>query len=194
MRRRFVSGWAVLLLLPLATLILADLSSAQDEAEHGYIGVDGCKICHKSAKKGDQYGKWLEGPHAGAYKTLASEEAAAFAAERGLEGSPQEIDECLRCHVTAHGAKAELLGKKYDVKDGVGCESCHGPGADYKSKKVMESLEASVAAGLIVPSEETCLSCHNEDSPSFDGFVFEEMWAQIAHPRPAEAEEAAEGK
>ena len=37
-----------------------------------------------------------------------------------------------------HGAAAELLGKKYDVAEGVGCESCHGAGADYKKKKIME--------------------------------------------------------
>mgnify|MGYP001819881094 FL=1 len=55
---------------------------------------------------------------------------------------------------------------------GVGCEACHGPGSDYKSMKTMKDREASIAAGLVVPNEETCNSCHAgaapHDLPAFD--------------------------
>ena len=33
-------------------------------------------------------------------------------------------------------------------------------------------------------SKETCLTCHNEKSPTFKGFNYEEYWAKIAHPTP----------
>ena len=171
-----------------AWILSPGTTGAEGEEAHGFIGVDGCKLCHKSEKKGNQYGKWLEGPHAKAYETLGSEEAAKVMAAKGLEGSAQENDECLSCHVTGHGAPAELLGKKYAVTDGVGCESCHGAGADYKSKKTMEDREASIAAGLIIPTEETCRGCHNENSPTAKEFNFEESLAKVAHPNPAKAE------
>jgi hypothetical protein len=160
-----------------------------EKAEHGFIGVDGCKMCHKSEKKGNQFGKWSEGPHAKAFATLASDESKAIAKKAGIEGDPQKADACLKCHVTGHGAKAELLGKKFKVEDGVGCESCHGAGEDYKKKSVMESREASIAAGMIVPTEETCKGCHNEESPTYKEFDYEKALAQVAHPYPAEAAE-----
>ena len=66
----------------------------------------------------------------------------------------------------------------------MGCESCHGAGSEYKSMKVMKDREASVAAGLVIPTEETCTGCHNDKSPTFKGFDFAEYSAKIAHPNP----------
>lgn len=193
--RKYLVLVAVLTLGFLLTYGLTIAQEAKSEAgekaavEHGYIGVDGCKMCHKSEKKGDQFGKWSESPHAKAFATLATDEAKAVAKKAGLEGDPQKADACLTCHVTGHGAKAELFGKKYKAEDGVGCESCHGAGADYKKTKTMKDREAAVAAGLIVPTEETCKGCHNEKSPTFKEFDFEKAFAQIAHPYPKEAAE-----
>jgi len=172
-----------LLLLSMALPATRSLSTEEQPA-HGFVGVDGCKTCHKSEKSGNQYGIWLESRHAKAYEALATPQAKEFAVARGLEGNPQELDECLRCHVTAHGVDAQFLGTKYAITDGVGCESCHGAGDDYKSKKVMEDHDASIAAGLIMPTEATCKGCHNEESPSYKPFDFDEFFAKIAHPTP----------
>jgi hypothetical protein len=158
--------------------------------QHEFVGVATCKMCHHAASKGDQYGKWLASPHAKAYEVLGTDAAKATAAKVGLKGNPQEADECLGCHVTAHGVKAELLGAKYKVEDGVGCESCHGAGGDYKSMKVMKDKDAAIAAGLVMPTAETCKGCHNEKSPNFKGFDFAKMFPLIAHPYP----KAEEGK
>jgi len=39
--------------------------------------------------------------------------------------------------------------------------------------------------GMIKPvTKEVCVSCHNEESPTFKGFDFEKMVAKIAHPVP----------
>jgi hypothetical protein len=171
----------------LSFVLLAAGVTVASAGDHQFIGVDGCKMCHKKAATGDQYGKWLESSHAKAYETLASDAAKAIAAEKGLGDNPQEIGECLGCHVTGHGAAAELLGKKYAVTDGVGCESCHGAGGDYKKKSVMEDQAAAIAAGMIIPDEKTCMGCHNDKSPTFTEFDFAKMAAKIAHPNPEKA-------
>jgi hypothetical protein len=172
-------------------MILAIPTTGQSDevAEPGFVGVGGCKMCHKKEADGNQHGKWLEGRHSKAFETLGGEKAAEIAAGLGHTGSPQELDECLSCHVTAHGVDAARLGKKYSIEEGVGCESCHGPGAVYKKKSIMADREQALAAGLVIPTEETCVTCHNEKSPTFTGFVFDEMVAKIAHPYP-EAEVA----
>ena len=183
-------GWTAVTIFGLAAVI--GITGAQDEAKetgqaakmHSYIGADGCKICHKTEKSGDQYGKWAAGPHAQAFTVLGTEKAMEVAKKAGVTGNPQEAAECLQCHVTAHGVPAEQLGPKFAKEEGVGCEACHGPGSDYKSKKVMEDREAAVAAGMLVPSEKTCLNCHNEKNPTHTGFDFKTAFAEIAHPTP----------
>ena len=52
---------------------------------------------------------------------------------------------------------------------------------------VMKDREKSIAAGLVIPTAETCTACHNEESPTYKGFEFEEMLAKVAHPNPKNA-------
>jgi hypothetical protein len=155
--------------------------------KHTFIGASKCKMCHKKAESGEQYPLWEKSKHANAYATLASEESKKIAAERGID-NPQEADACLKCHVTGHGAPAELLGTKYDQAEGVGCESCHGAGGDYYKKKTMVAITTGeidgASVGLVTPDEKTCTACHNEESPTFAGFEYEEMVKKIAHPIP----------
>ncbi len=171
------------LLTVFAAITLVAVLSGPAVAEHAYVGVDTCKMCHKKEDKGNQYGAWAESAHARAYETLASDKAKEFATARGVANA-QEAPECLKCHVTGYGADASLLGKKYKVEDGVGCESCHGAGKDYKSIKIMKDVEQAKANGLIIPTEETCTKCHNEESPAYKPFDFEAKHAVIAHPNP----------
>jgi hypothetical protein len=166
-------------------------AASEEAKQRQFIGVDKCKVCHKGATKGEQYEKWLAGPHSKAFETLASEPAKAIAKEKGI-ADPQAAPECLKCHVTGHGVAAEFLGPKHKNEDGVGCESCHGAGSDYYKMATMKSLAAGETepgtVGLVVPGEKLCVSCHNEESPTFKKFVFAERVKQIAHPRPAKAE------
>lgn len=156
-------------------------------AGHEIVGTPKCKACHKK-KTGDQWKIWSESAHAGAFETLASEESRKIAAEKGL-GDPQSEEACLKCHVTRAiiGDDAVVAEKgKYSDSEGVGCEACHGPGSDYKPKKIMNDPEAARAAGLImITTADGCTQCHNEESPTFKGFDFEERMAEIAHPVPA---------
>lgn len=177
------------LIISISLVVLGGLmlGMAQDAAAGPeLVGSPKCKACHKS-KTGDQWKIWTESKHAGAFETLASDAAKKIAAEKGIEDA-QTAAECLKCHATKAflGAEVVVSAKgKYADTEGIGCEACHGPGSDYKSKKVMVDSEASKAAGLVrVKSADACAKCHNEESPTFKGFEFEERWAEIAHPVP----------
>lgn len=176
--------------LAAAAALLAPSVSRAAEGTPQYVGVEACGKCHKRDRTGNQLKQWQESRHAGAYATLGTERAAAVANEAGLEGSPQESPECLRCHVAAYGVDAALIvaprpGKNgFQITDGIQCETCHGPGSLYKSRKVMKDHEASVAAGLILPDESLCVTCHNEQSPTYQAFNFEERVKKVQHPIP----------
>lgn len=115
---------------------------------HKYIGDGKCKMCHMK-----QYKSWQQTKHAKAFDALKPEE--------------QQKEECVQCHVTGYKETEELLKN-------VQCEACHGPGSDYKDIKIMKDKEKAIAAGLIIPNEETCKKCHNKKSPYFKEFNFEE--------------------
>lgn len=169
--------------------LLGNVEPVTAVQESQFIGASRCRTCHRKEEAGAQYPKWEESAHAQAYMTLASDEAKAIAAEKGIE-NPQASGECLQCHVTAYGVPAERLGEKYSMEEGVGCESCHGAGGDYYKKSTMESITSGEiegsSVGLVTPDSETCVQCHNEKSPTFEGFNFEEYAAKIAHPIPEE--------
>jgi len=177
---RIVTGLAVVCSLTLG----GALTSAADST-FKYIGASKCKTCHKKELIGDQYGKWEKAGHASAFKTLLGEKAIAVAKEKGIAGKPSEAAECLKCHATAATLGPNDVEKKpLDNKDGVQCESCHGPGSGYKKKKVMADHEKSLAAGLIIPDEKTCAKCHNDTSPTWKGFDYAEAKKKIDHSIP----------
>lgn len=173
-------------------LVLGQEKAAAAKVQHSYVGVKACGMCHKSEKQGEQLKIWEGSLHSKAYETLKSEQAAAIAKEKGLESPAYESAECLKCHVTEFGVKADLLEAKYVSNMGVQCESCHGAGSDYKKMSIMKDPKAAIENGLNALSVEDgsakklCVTCHNEESPTFKEFKFAEMWPKIAHPIPAE--------
>lgn len=189
------------LLVALALVFASAASSAQ---EHKYVGVKKCRSCHKKAAIGNQYGVWEESKHAKAFEALASEKAKELATAAGVE-NPQSDERCLKCHVTAYGAPAELLGLKFEANLGVQCEACHGAGMDYSKKKIMIDRDLSLANGLVIPNEETCTRCHSDQSPTWDperytrpdgskvGFDFDQAFEKIAHPVPEDYDPSARG-
>ena len=184
-------------------MIFSGLCFAQN---YEYIGTYKCKNCHKKDEMGAQYKVWEKAAHSKAFETLGSDKAKGIAKERGIEGSPQESAECLGCHTVGFGkggyevkdkafwepAPDDKEGlkavKRMESLQGVGCESCHGPGSEYESKKTMTAIFEGKAKpedhGLLIPNEETCLGCHNEKSPTFTPFDYKERLKKIAHPYP----------
>jgi cytochrome c5 len=162
-------------------IVLTTVFVASMSAQHTYVGVKTCKMCHQAESKGKQFGIWQKSKHAEAFKALSSAKAVEIAKAKGLKKSAAETPECMQCH----GISTEPAL----MADGVQCEVCHGPGSDYKSMSIMKDSAKAVAAGLIVYKdkaaiEKKCRTCHNEKSPTFPGFKFEEMWAKIKHPVP----------
>ena len=142
-----------------------------------FIGSAKCKICHKGEKNGGIFEVWEGSAHAKSMAVLV---------EKGEDKNPA----CLGCHTTGNGTGGYGAEGMAEVDlASVGCEACHGAGSEYKTKKVMEDVEAAKAAGLIIPTEETCKTCHNEKSPTFKGFNYAEYWAKIAHKVPEAAAE-----
>lgn len=162
-----------------------------------YIGSDKCKICHKKETAGEQYPIWEKGPHARSFETLKSDQSKAIAKKMGLKVAPDQAPECLKCHVTGWGDGGYQLDvdpadaravKTNDDLARVGCESCHGAGKEYKSKKTMLGIYNGELKGedfgLTTITAKTCTSCHNPDSPTYKKFVYEERVKEIVHPVP----------
>lgn len=71
-----------------AAAVLLYFANSAFSAEHKYIGVKKCSICHKSDAKGSQYGQWLSTKHAKAYETLGRDAAKVTAQKAGVSGNP----------------------------------------------------------------------------------------------------------
>ncbi len=167
-----------------ATEAAADTAKAKAEAPvFKYVGAAKCKACHNLEKYGKQYDKWSKGPHAGAYATLANEESTKLAKKLKIK-DPQKSDSCLVCHITAYGVPDTLKGEKYTMEEGVSCEACHGAGEKYWPIKIMRDKKLAMKNGLIEPTEELCITCHNEKSPTYKEFKYEEFVKAIDHSFP----------
>ena len=181
------SAWIV---VAIGLWLAAGVAGAADE-EPRYVGAKKCRTCHKKELIGDQYGKWQNGKHAKAFATLESEKSLEIAGAKGIAGPPTEAEECLRCHVTAYGEDPSKFAKApLAPEEGVGCESCHGPGSLYKKKKTMADRAKSVAAGMweVDKDDQICAACHNSDAPTApaEGYDFAKLREGVQHPIPAE--------
>ncbi len=161
--------------------ITASFATAQNK----YVGTKMCKACHNTDKMGKQFDVWSKTKHAEAFKVLASDKANEIAKAKGI-AKPAESAECLDCHAKPVDPK---LVAGYDPKDGVQCETCHGAGSTYKNMTIMKDKAKAIAAGMTnfkdnAAIEKMCKTCHNEKSPTFKGFKFDEMWSMIKHPVP----------
>lgn len=169
-----------------AALLITGASQAQNKP-FKYVGSKACMPCHLAAKSGAAYKIWQESKHAKAFATLATPAALEIAKKKGI-ADPQKADACLKCHLTAHGVAASMLAPTFKADEGVGCESCHGPGSEYKDMATMKAIDAGTmkgeSVGLVAPEEKVCVKCHNAESPNYKSFKFAEYAAKIAHPTP----------
>jgi hypothetical protein len=126
------------------------------KAEAGFIGNEPCRECHKEA-----FPVWASSKHAHGYATLK-------------EKKKQYHLDCIGCHVTGWQKPGGVC--RVDVvagREGVGCESCHGPGLLHAD----DPSDANIAKG---DDPKLCVSCHDrENSPHF---VFEKYLPQILGP------------
>lgn len=150
-----------------------------------YVGAEKCAgACHKTEAQGNQLEIWKNSKHSQAYKVLETAEADKIASEKGYKTPAKETLACLKCHVT--NADASMTLETFSIKDGVQCETCHGPGSEYKSMSVMKDKQKAMENGLILHTEKAmfCTGCHNENSPTFKSFDYDSFWAKIKHSKP----------
>ena len=174
-------------LLLFAVMILLVTGSGIEQSKFKYVGANTCVgVCHRSEAQGNQYEIWSNSAHSRAFLTLQTERADSIARAGGFNTPASETPACIRCHTLGKDVdESELLGS-FDISQGVQCESCHGPGSEYKAAEVMRDPEKSASLGLIVhmEREKFCTNCHNPESPTFFGFDYDPMWEMIAHPKP----------
>jgi hypothetical protein len=159
--------------LALAVAPIAAQAPAAPPASH--LGVASCAsgVCHGVAKPVDgtdvlrnEYVTWSHfDPHAGAYRTLRSEESRRIAARLGIEAVERDPG-CLACH--SEDAPAAARGPRFQLDDGVGCEACHGAAGPWiathdDAPRVTHA--DNVARGLIALERaavraRVCAACH----------------------------------
>ncbi|MBX7133214.1 MAG: hypothetical protein K1X67_11105 [Fimbriimonadaceae bacterium] len=124
------------------------------EASAPFAGSQACASCHS-----DAYEVWKNSAHAHALATLEK------------EGQDRDPD-CTGCHVVGLTSKGGFISRKETPKlTDVGCESCHGPGAEHVEKPTEMPMKK---VGRF-----SCLKCHVPDhSP---GFSFQAAWDKIKH-------------
>lgn len=167
-------------------LLVNPLGANELKGDNKYVGVKICGTCHRTEKQGKQFDIWQKSKHASAYKTLLTDKANEIAKSKGLAKPAAESPECLQCHAIT---ETKLVDKTFDMKDGVQCEVCHGAGSAYKTITIMKDKAKAIAAGMTEYKndediEKMCKTCHNDKSPTYTEFKFNEKWEKIKHPVP----------
>lgn len=163
---------------------LAGLSYAEDaakapekaaEKQAAFVGNKTCAMCHKGAAKGEIHEKWLASKHAKAFAVLPAE--------------GKTNPKCFSCHTTGAGKTGgyDPAAKNAADLEGVGCESCHGAGSDYKAVHGKDKAKA-LTLGMVVPTEATCKACHAgavpEGHKALPKFDFAAAKVKIEHKLP----------
>lgn len=157
-------------------------SAASIPAEDGRVhhGVASCagSTCHGSVRQFEgsnilhnEFITWTrEDRHAKAYQTLLSKESRRIAQKLGI-GAPHTEALCLDCH--ADNVAEKFRGAKFQISDGIGCESCHGGSEKWLNSHVKKTDHRQNIKQGLYPTEdlqaraELCLSCHYGNNNKF---------------------------
>jgi hypothetical protein len=160
-----------------------------DEAK--YEGSKSCQKCHFK-----EYQTWQKTKMAKAFETLKPNAAADAKKAANLDPAKDYTKDakCVSCHVTGYGKPGGYpeLGKEWSAEEkaraplleGVGCESCHGPGSlasPYKKDNKEYKWADLVKLGAVHPDEKNCAGCHHKGSPTFKEFKFAEQIGKDTH-------------
>jgi len=203
--RRLLTGLFVAMIVMASTFGLS--SAAKSSAalkKNRYIGAEACKTCHSAEASGHQNQAWQEMKHASAFKTLQGEEAIKVGKERGI-AEPWKSEKCLKCHVTGFGEPEEMFKKSFDPELGIQCETCHGPAELHKKARLRAAAEddgddegfgdededavaefVQIPEGELAPvaTRELCITCHNDESPSYKHFCMYKFEHDVRHLDP----------
>jgi hypothetical protein len=155
------------------------VTGAKLESRLEYVGSGQCRSCHAQGKDGGEYIAWLRSGHASAYWRLATDWAQFLASRRDEYSqvtAPIEEPRCLACHTVGGHEGDPPRGDGLRVEQGVGCESCHGPGSAYLDPGIMADRARFLANGGRIPDQTVCVTCHRDEH-----FDFEERRPKIRH-------------
>lgn len=138
------------------------------KGEAAFVGNGECKTCHE-----DAFPVYEKTKHPHGWETLET------------QGKQFHLN-CVGCHVTGYqqpGGVCRL--DKVAGREGVGCESCHGPGSLHADAPSTDNIRAS-------PGESVCITCHNpENSPHFDFATYLPRILGPGHGKKAETGKSA---
>lgn len=163
-------------------LVSTNLAAGQAQDQSAlHVGVATCagSNCHGAMKpfedsgvRQNEYLIWQrEDQHSKAYDVLLNDESKRIAKNLGIAAA-HESKTCLVCH-TDYVPESQQ-GLRYQIEDGVGCETCHGAAENWLGPHVSgrNSHADNIAAGLYPTSDpkqraKLCLGCHygNSDKP-----------------------------
>ena len=179
--------FSVILISALAIILTASSDNySKSYGDYKYVGVDGCtKACHKTDAAGKQLDIWKASKHSQAWTALTTPEADKTAKDKGFTTAATETPFCIKCHVLGKDIDPSTLSDTFKKEDGVQCETCHGPGSEYKSLSIMKDKQKAIDNGLLIQTgKEFCVTCHNPESPNYKEFNYDDAWAQIKHVKP----------
>ncbi len=177
----------------------ATYAVALQDSAYTYVGSKKCKICHIK-----EYKSWEKSEMGQAFETLKPGNAAETKKKFNIDLSKDYTTDanCLKCHTTGFGLPGgyaipdpddKKAVRKAKTLEGVGCESCHGPGSacmdvfkDLFRSKRKYNVEELYAVGLTKIGESTCTTCHNAESPTInpdDPFDYEKQKVEGVHDR-----------
>jgi hypothetical protein len=198
--RKFFVGFGALAFAALAGfLLLVRPAEAPALAQAGgatFVGVASCggTTCHGRSEgdgpvvRQDEIMLWQDpssaaGAHSRAYAVLSDPRSQVIAQRLGI-GEASSAEMCLGCHATP----ADARGARFQLADGVGCESCHGPASGWLSSHyAVGGTHANNVSRGLVPLENpraraaVCLDCHF-GSADEGQFVTHRIMA-AGHPR-----------
>lgn len=175
-----------LICLAVAASLLLLVQGAGMAQEAQYVGNKMCVGCHMPEKKA-----WEAEYHSKAHESLKPGVKAEAKTKCNLDPNKDYTTDasCLACHATGYGKPATPSA----MLQAVGCEACHGPGSKYRSPKIMNKKvygddrdaahAAAMAAGLVEPTEQLCVTCHNDKSPTWKGFDYAKMIEEVKHKK-----------
>jgi hypothetical protein len=184
---------------PSAVGVVGEIKSRiHPPSDHRTLGSDACSGCHESQNEW-----WLGHAHYHSADPFFAAEPKNVQIARLYGIDPRQMTTgrqvCMDCHGTIVSGK-----ESRDVLDGVGCESCHGPAADWlephKDERQKElgrrrpGYRAALAAGKrplddLAARAEVCTGCHyiteprllSAGHPSGSGFDYVRGMAEVKH-------------
>lgn len=155
---------------------------------HAYVGTKKCRMCHIK-----EWTSWSGTKMANAFELLKPGVAAEAKTKAKLDPMKDYTSDatCLPCHTTGYGKPGGFrdLATTPDLV-GVGCEMCHGAGADFAKPDQMSLTHKDykradlVKVGLVGEiTQDQCAVCHNHTNPFFKEFNFEERKAKGTHEK-----------